>query len=225
MGAWGSGSFENDTALDWAAGVESVDDVHEPFDRLKALTEVQDGAEAPYVAADLACEVIAAAETVAMLMGRRSADFPDDLFDRLAGSGPPDDRLFHQAREAVGHVLRSSELAELWAQSAEESGVNEWHAAITALVDRLNPDIDSEPWQPAEVEAVAAGAAGPCAFCGEPVGQDELFHMTIRDLTDRKQFDRGFWCHLPCLNARLHHQHAIVDLKFDAANLPDLDDL
>ena len=29
MGAWGSGSFENDTALDWAGGVESVADVRE----------------------------------------------------------------------------------------------------------------------------------------------------------------------------------------------------
>ena len=27
MGAWGSGSFENDTALDWAASVQSLDDV------------------------------------------------------------------------------------------------------------------------------------------------------------------------------------------------------
>jgi len=27
MGAWGSGSFENDTAMDWTASVESVDEV------------------------------------------------------------------------------------------------------------------------------------------------------------------------------------------------------
>ena len=27
MGAWGSGGFENDTALDWAAGVQSIDDI------------------------------------------------------------------------------------------------------------------------------------------------------------------------------------------------------
>ena len=36
MGAWGSGSFENDTALDWAAEVRSVEDVGKPFERLKA---------------------------------------------------------------------------------------------------------------------------------------------------------------------------------------------
>jgi hypothetical protein len=38
-------------------------------------------------------------------------------------------------------------------------------------------------------------------------------------------FGRGFWLHLPCLNARLHHKHAIVDLKFDPNNMPDLDQL
>ena len=36
MGAWGSGSFENDAALDWAAGVQSIEDVSAPFDRLRA---------------------------------------------------------------------------------------------------------------------------------------------------------------------------------------------
>jgi hypothetical protein len=33
------------------------------------------------------------------------------------------------------------------------------------------------------------------------------------------------WLHLKCLNARLHHKHAIVDLKFDPNNMPDLDQL
>ena len=225
MGAWGGGSFENDTALDWAARVESLEDVREPLNRLKALTRGRKDHQPVHVDADLACEAIAAAETVAMLMGRRSPDFPDDLYERLADGGPPDDKLFHQAREAVGRVLRDSELAELWAEGTEDGVANEWHAAITALVDRLNPDIEAEPWQPAEVEAVAAGAAGPCAFCGEPVERDQLFHMTIRDLTDRMQFDRGYWFHLPCLNARMHHAHAIIDLKFDPANLPDPDDM
>ena len=36
-------------------------------------------------------------------------------------------------------------------------------------------------------------------------------------------FGRGFWLHLPCLNARLHHKHAIADLKFDPNNMPDLE--
>ena len=98
MGAWGSGSFENDAALDWAASVQSIDDVREPFDRLNAVGS-------GYVDADLASDVIAAAETVAMLMGRRSADFPEDLRQQLAGAGEPDSRLYHQARSAVMQVM------------------------------------------------------------------------------------------------------------------------
>ena len=39
MGAWGSGSFENDIAMDWAAEIQSVADVRKPFERLKQDTD------------------------------------------------------------------------------------------------------------------------------------------------------------------------------------------
>ena len=39
MGAWGSGSFENDAAMDWAADVQSIEDVQKPFERLKRDTD------------------------------------------------------------------------------------------------------------------------------------------------------------------------------------------
>ena len=69
MGAWGAGSFENDTALDWAGAVRSLADVRGPFDRLKALTDAREDGGAQVVDSDLASELIAAAETVAMLSG------------------------------------------------------------------------------------------------------------------------------------------------------------
>ena len=56
MGAWGSGSFENDTALDWAGDVRSVEDVRKPFEQLKR------GRIEACVDADFACELLAAAE-------------------------------------------------------------------------------------------------------------------------------------------------------------------
>lgn len=225
MGAWGSGSFENDTALDWAASVESLEDVRRPFERLKEVTDASEDGGFHVVDADLACELIAAAETVAMLMGRKIPDFPEDLQERLADAGEPDNLLYHQARNAVCHVMRTSELAELWEEAAEESGVNEWHAEITRLIDRLNPDIEYEPWTPDEVEQKVGAPAGPCAFCGQPVSRDEMFLMTIFDATNKASFDRGFWLHLACLNERMHHKHAIMNLKFDPANMPDLDKL
>ena len=225
MGAWGAGSFENDTAMDWAASVQSVDDVRRPFERLKTETDAHGGEGELVVDSDFACELIAAAETVAMMLGRRIHEFPADLAQRLAGAGEPDSLLFHQARNAVLHTMRHSELAELWEETAEESGVNEWNGELTRLIDRLNPEIEHIPWEPEEVEQNAGGPAGPCAFCDRPVGKDELFGMNLHDYSDQMSFARGFWLHLPCLNARLHHKHAIADLKFDPDNMPDLDKL
>jgi hypothetical protein len=213
MGAWGSGSFENDTALDWAGEVRSLDDVREPFDRLKALGS-------GYVDADLASEVIAAAETIAMLMGRKSPDFPDDLQERLAGAGEPDNQLYHQVRSAVMHVMRNSELAELWQEGAAETGNNEWLGSLTGLIERLNPDVEAAPWPDEEIEKVA-GPKQSCAFCDRPIDQSELFMMTLYDASNRRSGGRGMWMHLSCLNSRLHHKHAVINLKFDPDNMPE----
>jgi hypothetical protein len=215
MGAWGAGSFENDAAMDWVGSVRSVADVRAPFERLKAV-----GAEP--IDADLACGVIAAAETVAMLMGRRSGDFPDDLQVRLADAGEPDNALYHQARSAVLQVMRKSELAELWDEAAQDSGTNEWLAALSGLIDRLNPDVDATPWAPEEIEQKVGQVLQTCAFCDRPVAPGELFLMTLFDASNKSAFDRGLWLHLACLNARMHHKHAIANLKFDPDNMPDL---
>jgi hypothetical protein len=211
MGAWGSGSFENDAALDWAAGVQSIDDVRGPFDRLKAE-------DSGHVDVDLASEVVAAAETVAMLMGRKSPDFPDDLAERI--SGELDSKVYHRARSALIQVMRNSELAELWQESAEETGNNEWLASLTGLIERLNPDVEAAPWPDEEIAKVA-GPMQTCAFCDQPIDQSELFMMTLYDASNRLSGGRGMWMHLNCLNSRLHHKHAVINLKFDPNAIPE----
>ena len=225
MGAWGASSFENDDALDWAASVASPDDVRAPFERLKRESDAAGSAQAFEVEVDFASELIAAAETVAMLLGRKVAGFPRDLAERLAGAGEPDKLLYHQARHAVCHVLRRSELAELWAEATDENGENEWQAEITRLLDRLNPDVEYVPWEAEEIEAKVGAPIGTCAFCDGPIPRDELWGMNLYDATGLLGMGRGLWLHLPCLNARLHHKHAVLDLKFDPNNLPDLDKL
>ena len=211
MGAWGSGSFENDAALDWAAGVQSIEDVSAPFDRLRAE-------DSGYIDADLASEVVAAAETVAMLMGRRSPDFPDDLAGRI--SGKLDNKVYHQARSALMQVIRNSELAELWEEGAAETGNNEWLASLTGLIERLNSDVEAAPWPDEEIEKVA-GLMQACAFCDQPIDQGELFMMTLYDASNRLSGGRGMWMHLNCLNSRLHHKHAVINLKFDPDAMPE----
>jgi len=229
MGAWGSGSFENDTAMDWAASVENLGDVRRPFERLKAETDGYPGPGELVVDADFACELLAAAECVATLMGRRGRDFPGDLDQRLAGSGEPDGLMFHQARNAVLHVMRHSELAELWEEAAPDGEVNEWLAEMTRLIDRLNPEVEFEPWDQDHIEAKVgaplSAAGGTCAFCDGPVASEELWGISLYDAYNMNSIGAGFWLHLPCLNARLDHKHAIANLKFDPDNMPDLDKL
>ena len=60
MGAWGPDGFENDTALDFAATIKSVDD-------LAAAFVAKPGKK---LDADRACIIIAAAECVAAMLGR-----------------------------------------------------------------------------------------------------------------------------------------------------------
>jgi len=229
MGAWGAGSFENDTALDWAGGVQSVDDVREPFGQLKKDTDGFEGEGELNLDADFACEPLAAAECVAAMLGRPGRDFPDDLAERLSGAGEPDNLLFHQARNAVLHVMRHSELAELWEETATDEKNNEWLATLTDLIDRLNPEISDE-W------AFLSGAprdrgdpnevVGTCAFCNGPIERKQHWSMYVDDAynpgrSGKKHYD----LHLACLNARLHHSHAVADFKFDPDNMPDLDKL
>lgn len=229
MGAWGSGSFENDTAMDWAASVQSVEDVRKPFARLKEVTDANHSGEEVVLESDFASELIAAAETVAMMLGRRSRDFPGELANRLAGAGEPDSLLYHQARNALLHAMRSSELAELWEEAAKDGEANEWLLEMTRLIDRLNPEVDFEPWDQDHIEATVGAAlseeGSTCAFCDQPIASEELWGINIYDAYNMNSMGQGRWLHLPCLNARLHHKHAIVDLKFDPDNMPDLDQL
>jgi len=129
----------------------------------------------------------------------------------------------------VLHVLRNSELAELWEEATPDGEANEWLLEMTRLIDRLNPEVEFEPWDQDHIEAKVGGplseAGGTCAFCNGPIAREELWGTSVYDAYNMNSIGRGFWLHLPCLNARLHHKHAIADLKFDPDNMPDLDKL
>lgn len=129
MGAWGAGSFENDDALDWlddleSRGLAAVDEA------LRAAAE----AEGAYLEAPDASTALAAAEVVATLRGRPPLDFPGEVeaWAKL-NAREPDRALLELARAAVDRVRADSELKELW----EESGADEWRAAVDDLLARL----------------------------------------------------------------------------------------
>jgi Domain of unknown function (DUF4259) len=112
MGAWGTGHFENDDALDLVADVQGPDDL----DRvLRAVTESEDAG----IGASVATKAMAAADIVAAMMGRPAGDCPDDLTKRLDALGAPPPALIKLAQESVSRILMESELVDLWAESDE----------------------------------------------------------------------------------------------------------
>jgi hypothetical protein len=201
MGTWGPGGFQNDTALDFAETIGSVDDIGAAF-------TIGDPGEP--IDADKACEIVAAAECVAAMMGHPADDMPDSLLERVQSLGPPDGPLFHNARDHVSAVISRSELAELWADSDDPSAFN---LAMTDLINRLNPD--AKPKKGRRKKKPVFNPS-PCAFCNEPMGEEEfgLFDISV-DLGGGLPMKLGKWAHLKCLNARLHPNHIMQVWKFD----------
>ena len=134
MGAWGSGSFENDDASDWIADFCNDPDADLISDALSTVAGT--GADEYLEAPD--CSVgLAAAEVVAALKGAPSADMPDEAKEcvsKLKTKAEPG--LVSLASRAVERIKANSELKELWDESEHPS---EWYAAVANLEARLKP--------------------------------------------------------------------------------------
>jgi hypothetical protein len=150
MGAWDAGSFQNDTALDWAGDLSEKGDVaavrialvrvleerrsEEPsfIERLLGRRPVE-----PYLEARVACEALAAAEIIAFWLGHPDKHFPDYLRKwAVRHSESFSQELLALARQAVCTIKTNSELKDLW---EEGNGIvaPKWYAAIADLERRL----------------------------------------------------------------------------------------
>jgi hypothetical protein len=120
MGAWGSGSFENDDAADWLAQLVTI----APDDLTKIFGQAAD--DATYFEAPAASIVVAAAEVVAALNGSPAKGVPPEIVnwtkDRQATP-----ELKALALRALDRVRKNSELKDLW---LEADGLNDWTVAI-----------------------------------------------------------------------------------------------
>ncbi len=132
MGAWGAGSFQNDTALDWYEEFRSAG--------AAALEKAFLAAEtADYVDADEGATALAAAEIVAAAFGKPLPDGPADFNGLLARyqdfiTDLPDIRA--RAISVARKILApSSELNELWQEAGDAAG--EWTGAVNDLISRL----------------------------------------------------------------------------------------
>lgn len=134
MGAWGVGTFEDDTALDWieeeysSAGVEAV---------RSALQDVIDVEAGDEIELDLATAARAAAEIVALAFdagGDLGSDVAETVGEHAEQVAEYDD-LPALALVALARISgEGSELADLWAESSDSSG---WENAMADLTARL----------------------------------------------------------------------------------------
>jgi hypothetical protein len=133
VGTWGSDTFQNDTAADWALELAETPDLSLVRTTLGRVVDVGD----EYLEAADGERALAAAEVVARLKGnwgRRDAySAPVDTWVRQHRQIPAED-LVPLADRAIERVLRApSELLELW----EEAGAREWYAAVAHLKARV----------------------------------------------------------------------------------------
>ena len=132
MGAWGSGSFENDDASDWVADFCDDPDKELISDALSAVAEIDIG---EYLEAPDCSVGLAAAEVVAALKGSPNPDMPDDAkqcVSKLKIKADPG--MVSLALKAVERIKTNSELKELWDESENPA---EWYAAVGNLEARL----------------------------------------------------------------------------------------
>src|SRR5712691_10611264 len=144
MGAWDAGSFQNDTALDWAGDLCESGDAEAVRTALSRVREERVPPQPsfigrvllgrkriePYLEAHVACEALAAAEIVAFWLGHPGPHFPEKLEEWARQHSKAVTLEFAiLARQAVAIIKTKSELKDLW---EEGNGIvaPKWYSAI-----------------------------------------------------------------------------------------------
>ncbi|MFB6454351.1 DUF4259 domain-containing protein [Chitinophaga sp. Hz27] len=130
MGAWGTRNFENDGSQDWVFDLIENKDGGLVTDTLARILNNHEKLEVSD------CEEgLAAAETVAALVGRASEDYPEDPMEKLdilnlIGTKA----LRNQAIAVVNKILADSEMKKYWDEQGE---LGSWENVQAGLVKRL----------------------------------------------------------------------------------------
>lgn len=133
MGAWGSGTFDNDSAADFAHEFEDLDRDEGIALITDAIASVFD--EEEYLDSDIAVDALVACEALARLGGQGGEQSPySETLDTWVAQhpGPPTREQVEQGLAAIDRILgEQSELPELW------EGAPEWIAAMADLRKRV----------------------------------------------------------------------------------------
>lgn len=133
MAAWGTGSFDNDDALEWAGAAADGDLDHVRL----ALAPLAEPDGAPAEAPD-AARALAAAEAIATLRGAPPDLLPDTVSAWIASLPHEfDETLLAQARAATDRVVTEpSELLDRWSLAGADDATT-WRAGVADLRNRL----------------------------------------------------------------------------------------
>jgi hypothetical protein len=131
MGAWGSGSFENDDASDWLADFCAAPNQQSIKE---ALATIADMDATDYLEAPDCSVAIAAAEIVAAQKGAPNSDLTAETRDCIAKLQSANDNMVSLALKALERIRNNSELKELWDQSETPA---EWYDSVSNLEARL----------------------------------------------------------------------------------------
>lgn len=133
MGTWGFGAFDNDNSVDWCYALKYAEDLAPVENALSAI--LNRGKFEEYLEAPECCEALAAAEVVAALRGKASAQLPEEAREFIERNcGPPSEELLQSTRAAVTAVRGESELRHLWDETED---VDHWLKAVDDLCQRL----------------------------------------------------------------------------------------
>jgi len=134
MGAWSAEIYGNDTAADWAWGLDDSSDLTLIIETLEAVLDDEED----YLDASTAEEALAAAEALTFLLGRPArtnayTESVENWAKRVDLDVPPE--VLAIANLAIARILsEESELRELWEES---DGGEEWMGEVQGLLQRL----------------------------------------------------------------------------------------
>ncbi len=132
-GAWGTGAFENDDASDWVWELEESSGRSVIEAALRSVVSSRGYIEAPS-----GSYAIAAAETLAAMLGKPTESTPPEVLSwAKSQSFEPSSELLAMARTALSNVVDEdrSELAQLWSEAGPD--YETWKRDVALLAGRL----------------------------------------------------------------------------------------
>lgn len=132
MGVWGTGNFDNDTALDWVFELEETDDLS-LIEQIIEVAYAQD-----YIDSDIASEALVAIEALARLKGNFGVknEYAEDLDNWVEEHKlVVPDALIEKSKKVLERIISNqSELCELW---EETDNFDDWLKEVNDLKMRL----------------------------------------------------------------------------------------